>query len=211
MSCVQLHGSQPWACKCSVQQCPIVLGGAEAPEGRQIVGHRSCTSCCLNCLTHAAACPWGTQWHSNVSACCSLPAGTSALHSLTSLCVAATCSIFPPAGTLTQNDMKVVRLWTAGTDHKNIAQLPVLGVPKFRNSTEVTGNPGTGSLLDVGSMIKPDAPLGLHPDVLSLLVTGIAVNSNANLRLDSSPSGGHSAQCWQCRCVLFTEVLLLHK
>ena len=117
----------------------------------------------------------------------------------------------PPAGTLTQNDMKVVRLWTAGTDHKNIAQLPVLGVPKFRNSTEVTGNPGTGSSLDVGSMIKPDAPLALHPDVLSLLVTGIAVNSNAHLRLDSSPSGGHSAQCWQCRCVLFTEVLLLHK
>ena len=87
--------------------------------------------------------------------------------------------------------MKVVRLWTAGSDHKNIAQLPVLGLAKGRNSTEVTGNPGTGSSLDVGSMIQPDAPLGLHPDVLSLLVTGIAVNSNANLRLDSSPSGGH--------------------
>ena len=70
-------------------------------------------------------------------------------------------------------------------------QLPIPGLAKGRNSTEVTGNPGTGSSLDVGSMIQPDAPLGLHPDVLSLLVTGIAVNSNANLRLDSSPSGGH--------------------
>ena len=87
--------------------------------------------------------------------------------------------------------MKVVRLLTAGSDHKNIVQLPIPGLPKARNSTEVTGNPGMGSSLDVGSIIKPDAPLGLHPDVLSLLVTGIAVNSNANLRLDSSPSGGH--------------------
>ena len=87
--------------------------------------------------------------------------------------------------------MKVVRLWTAGSDHRKIAQLPIQGLAKGRNSSEVTGNPGMGSSLDVGSMIQPDAPLGLHPDVLSLLVTGIAVNSNANLRLDSSPSGGH--------------------
>ena len=87
--------------------------------------------------------------------------------------------------------MKVARLWTAGTDHRNIAQLPMVALAKARNSTEVTGNPGMGSSLDVGSMMQLDAPLGLHPDVLSLLVTGIAVNSNANLRLDSSPSGRH--------------------
>lgn len=68
---------------------------------------------------------------------------------------------FCATGTLTQNDMAVVRMWAAGSEFRDLAAL--------RESRSLgNGAPGPG--------------LALDPAVVALLTDGIAANSTAELR-----------------------------
>jgi hypothetical protein len=71
------------------------------------------------------------------------------------------------AGTLTQNEMAVVRLWAAGAE--------------FRDLAAVREAPGGGGAALPG--------LALAPAVVELLGDGIAVNSTAELRPSQDGSG----------------------
>ena len=75
---------------------------------------------------------------------------------------------FCAAGTLTQNDMAVVRMWAAGSEFRDLAALR-------ESRSRGNGTPGPG--------------LALDPAVVALITDGIAANSTAELR--PSQDGGH--------------------
>ena len=80
------------------------------------------------------------------------------------------------AGTLTQNEMAVVRLWAAGSEFRDLAAL--------REARCGNGAPGPG--------------LALDPAVAALITDGIAVNSTAELRPSANgarPAAGQGRLC----------------
>ncbi|KAK9845411.1 hypothetical protein WJX81_005835 [Elliptochloris bilobata] len=95
---------------------------------------------------------------------------------------AATTICTDKTGTLTQNEMAVVRMWAAGSEFRDLAAL--------REAAPCgNGAPGPGLALDAA--------------VVALITEGIAVNSTAELR--PSPDGGRNLQVGnRTECALLT-------
>lgn len=110
------------------------------------------------------------------------------------------------AGTLTQNEMAVVRMWAGGRDHTQLQNMPAQFNPPSRmlsslsnssrsgSSSSGDDTPGTGSAFLSASCFRSsqaELPLGLDPRLHALVTQGIALNSNANLRLEDPQTGGY--------------------
>ncbi len=102
------------------------------------------------------------------------------------------------AGTLTQNDMAVVRMWAGGRDYTQLQNLNNPFNPPSRllstlsrgGSEELTGTGSTFLSASLSNGAKAELPLGLDQGVHRLITEGIALNSNASLRFEEAGASG---------------------